>query len=233
MPKVASDAVLRSFSERLFALHPGFRPTRALYLDFEGSENNERILSLFWPQRAGDDRFRMLWRGISDDYALDAEGLSGVLAEFDCDPKLLRWVVVFSGGILVPEEQTRFEAQFGSEIFPAAEWVNLHLAIRICPPMARSIREHKNVWFTKNQTMVRKSLEALELEFGLQRPPAMRSRSHSYADGLEGEMGILELEARLVGGRATEQEADLLAKYCEWDVRSMFQIARKCERLLR
>jgi hypothetical protein len=54
------------FAVDLFRSYPKFRPTRALCLDFEGDGSHERILGLFWPQRAGPDRFALLWRWLGD-----------------------------------------------------------------------------------------------------------------------------------------------------------------------
>ena len=67
MPKVIDERAAKLFAKTLFSLWPNFRPTRALYLDFEGGgSGDERILSVYWPQLVGTERFEMLWRGWSN-----------------------------------------------------------------------------------------------------------------------------------------------------------------------
>jgi hypothetical protein len=221
------------FANRLFADYPSFKPTRALYLDFEGSFQSERILSLYWPQLAGDSRFRILWRGLEDTgRGMNPEGLAGVLEELECEPGAVEWVVVFSAGMDRPEERDRFEVVFGAEVLAGAQWVNLHTVLRRCWQMKRAITQRAYVRFTKDAKQVRKSLEALEFEFGLRRPPGLRRHTNTYADGSEGLMNILEFEQALFDEDATEEQVETLLSYCEWDVRSMFKIARQCGKLL-
>jgi hypothetical protein len=220
-----------AFAGVLFSAYPDFRPTRALYLDFEGSLGNERILSLFWPRKLGADRLRLLWRG-SEHLTLGKAGLVGTLDELGCDPDSLGYLVVFSGGVTTPDEKVRFEEVFGTGFFSEATWINLHEVLRECPEMMRAIRARRHCWFTE-ETRVRYSLENLEREFGIYRPVDLRSHSHSYGDGSKGLMNVLELVAQVVSGKATEVQAALLTSYCLMDVSSMFKICRACQNLIR
>ena len=221
------------FARQLFNSYPGFKSTRALYLDFEGGGGFERILSLFWPQKPGPQRFGLLWRVLADQsLGLDNAGLERLLELFDCHRELLEWVVVFSGGPDRPDEMDRFERVFGGSYFPRATWINLHRVLRDCWRLKRAIREHSFVWFSGDQKRIRYSLEALEWEFGLRRPPNLRSHSNSYCDGTTGQMNILELEQKAFMGDASEDEVDAILAYCKWDVSSMFRIARQCEKLI-
>ncbi len=85
----------RAFEE----LYPGFYYTRALYLDFEGSGGgSERILSVYWPQNAGNDRFFWIRRrkGRGD---LGKGRFKEVLRFIEHRRDMLDWIVVFSGAV--------------------------------------------------------------------------------------------------------------------------------------
>ncbi len=131
------------FAKKTFAKWPSFNPTRALYLDFEGSGTgrDERILSLYWPQLSSRERFHMLWRG---DETMDTTSLLTKLNTLGCEPNKLKHIVVFSGGDPVSDEQQRFEEFFGKHVFPDASWVNIHLTMRQSSKLGRSIR--KTAW---------------------------------------------------------------------------------------
>jgi len=162
---------------------------------------------------------------------LDPAQLSGVLDDLGCDRTSLEWVVVFSGGKDVAEERVRFETTFGCEALPLARWVNLHRIVTMSTATKRAIREARNVWHT-GEKRTRYSLEALEYEFNIRRPPELRSHSNSYADGQPGLMSVLTSVSAVMRETADQLEAENLHQYCVQDVRSMFDIARASQRLL-
>ena len=219
------------FAETLFNLYPTFIPTQALYLDLEGNgSGSEDILSFFWPVLPGDQRFSWIQR--SDSSTID-------VAKFEAQIKLIgaaraKWIVVFSGGQKLPDERERLVALLGKDPFPASDWINLHYAVRECRGIKSSIRENRNVWYEKDRSRVRYSLEALEWEFGIERPIELRSHSYRYRD-LGGEPGLMEVLVSVQqanAGLSTEEEEMYLRKYCEADVNSMYEIAYTCEQLL-
>lgn len=128
---------------------------------------------------------------------------------------------------------------------PAAEWINLHSVLRRCWQTERAITRRALRTVRQggrrrsparrprdDEKQVRKSLEALEFEFGLKRPVELRRHGNIYSDGSKGLMKILETEKALLDGNADEDQIDALVDYCTWDVRSMFKIARACQKLV-
>ena len=109
MPKVVDERAAKAFGETLFSIYENFQPTRALYPDFEGSgSGNEQIMSVYWPQLAGAERFRMLWRGWSD-VSLEPLYLGQMLDDFECDPGVLESIAVFSSMVESNSEQFRYQ----------------------------------------------------------------------------------------------------------------------------
>jgi hypothetical protein len=142
-------------------------------------------------------------------------------------------VVVFAVKDQTPDasdERERLKSLFGEDPFPDATWVNLHYVIKKCDEMQASIDDHRNVWFTKDRKQTRRSLEALEWEFGIARDPEIRSHSYSYVDGRQGGMHVLETITRHLSGEAASVESRALERYCRADVESMFKISRDCEK---
>jgi hypothetical protein len=153
------------------------------------------------------------------------------LGDLGCDMGRLEWAVVFSGGVLISDEQTRFEQLFGPRALPSVEWINLHKVLRTSTETKRHIRESRNVWFT-GEKRVRYSLEALEREFNIPRPPEIRSHSNSYRDRKAGGMNVLASIAAVNSGRADDNTKNALFRYCVQDVRSMFDISRDSQKIL-
>jgi hypothetical protein len=96
------------------------------------------------------------------------------------------------------------EQEQEQEMFSKATWVNLHFVLRRSEDKKRSIRARRLVWHT-GETRTRYSLDALENEFGICRPPRLRSHSNSYADRKPGEMHVLELARKMRSGDATAE----------------------------
>lgn len=145
-----------------------------------------------------------------------------------------RWIVVYSGGGKSPDEQQRLAEVLGQDPFPDSEWINLLFVVQQCDEIKKSITEHRNVWYSADRIQVRNSLEALEWEFGIERSINLRSHSNRYSD-LGGEAGLMEVlstSERSISGIATTEDNENLRKYCEADVKNMFEIAYGCERLL-
>lgn len=221
----------KRFAETLFGLHPDFIPTQGLYLDLEGNgSGSENILSFYWPVLPGADRFSWMKRSESFDIGpvemeahLDSIGASRA-----------RWIVVYSAGQESPEERERLIALLGRDPFPEGSWINLLYVVQRCTAIKRSIREHRYVWYGKDQVRVRYSLEALEREFGIERPVNIRSHSNRYSDldGGSGQMEVLATAQRSISASATEEEERSLREYCEADVESMFEVAYASEQLL-
>lgn len=234
MPRYPNPYAVADYGRKLFDMYPGFRHTRALCLDLEGGgSGDERVLSLFWPQKQGKQRFNMIWRGEPVE-SLDRAGLEYALNKLDCDPAALGWVCVFSGGDPEPQEKERFELFFGDDWFPNAQWVNLHLVVRRCQLLMKAVRDHPWAYRMGNKKLAGYSLENLEYQFGIVRPVDLRSHSHRYVDGTVGEMKVLDLEQRIFSSvgdfedmyDSIEDDYDRLRDYCEWDVRSLFQVAK-------
>jgi len=227
--RVKNQTAALNFAENLFAVWPDFRPTKALYLDLEGGGGgNEHILSLYWPQLAGDDRFSMLWRGWPSK-PMEPDSLDRVLDGLSCNQDNLEWLVVFSGGQLNPTEQERFESVFGSGWFPRASWVNLHYPMRQSRLIKQAVREEKWAVRRKDRRRVPYSLENLEYQFGYVRPSRLRAHENIYADGDPGECKILETEQNAFEANTQMRGFEVIAEYCSWDVQTMFRIARWCE----
>ena len=231
LPPIRNERAAVAFATQLFKVWPGFAPTRTMYLDFEGSGSDEQILSLFWPRLKKSDRFEMLWRGW-DDQGMDSDSLANVLNILDCDHRAVEWIGVFSAGQPIPDEQLRFEHQFGGGWFPNAEWVNFHWLLRNCRPLRRQVTSTAWARNLKDKSQIRLSLENLEYEFGIVRPVTLRSHSNVYADGRQGGMSPLESEQTAYHGEGeSAEEFELLEHYCYMDVESLFRIARRCSRL--
>lgn len=98
--------------------------------------------------------------------------------------------------------------------------------------MRTAIRAHRNVVFHSDRTQVRRSLEALEWEFGIFRTPEIRGHNYIYSDGVSGEMHPLQSASDYAAGLLGEEEMEWFEAYCRQDVESMFKISRKCDRAL-
>ena len=214
----------RAFARCLYRSHPGLRSKHSLYLDFEGSRGYERILSVYWPFR---HQFDVLWRGYSN-ASLTRRALEKMLDKLGCDEETVRWVVVFSSGESIAEEQLRFEATFGDDWFPRAKWVNLHYFVRHSPLRA-AIRRTGWARRTQDKKQVLCSLENLEHQFCFVRPPRLRSHSNRYSAGKTGEMGVLEEEQEVFNSGGDIFSNTDLIDYCQWDVESMYEIVKYCE----
>ena len=145
-----------------------------------------------------------------------------------------KWIVVYSAGKESPDERERLIGLLGQDLFPGSSWINLLHVTQQSRRIKSSIREHRNVWYARDQVRVRYSLEALEWEFGIERPVNIRSHSYRYRDldGGPGHMEVLATAQRSMLGSATEEEEQSLRDYCEADVKNMFQIAYASEQLL-
>jgi hypothetical protein len=221
----------RLFAKELFNLYPDFVPTQALYLDLEGRENgSEDILSMYWPVLRGSERFS--WFKQSDSAKINSRDLEGYLKSNRGTS--VDSIVVYSGGQGSPDERTRLTDLLGDDPFPNSTWINLLHVVQQCREIKGSIREHRNVWYGRDQIRVRYSLEALEWEFGIERPANIRSHSNRYKDlgGESGQMKVLTNAKLSISGSATEDEERSLREYCEADVKNMFEIAYASERLL-
>ena len=122
----------------------------------------------------------------------------------------------------------------GEDPFPDSEWINLLHIVQQCSKVKRSIRDHRYVWYGADRIRVRYSLEALEWEFGIQRPIESRSHSNRYCDldGEPGQMEVLSTANRVIQGTASECEELSLRSYCESDVKSMYEISYVSEQML-
>ena len=219
------------FAEVLFNLYPAFIPTQALYLDLEGNGGGqEEILSLYWPALSGEQRFSWIKRSDMSEIDMPASRLhlESIGAQ---KPK---WVVVYSSGQDSPDEKRRVIDLLSKDPFPDCTWLNLLHVVQQCPEIKSSIRENRYVWHGSDQIRVRYSLEALEWEFGIERPLNLRSHSFHYRDldGGPGSMEVLNTANRSKDGTATEDEESSLLGYCKADVKNMFDIAYACEQSL-
>lgn len=219
------------FAETLYRLFPDFVPTRTLYIDLEGRQSgSEDILSLYWPAVAGDRRFSWLKRNASSE--IEVKDFESILNRVGASKP--RWVMVFSAGKEEPDEQLRLNQLFGRSMFPGSCWVNLHHIVQRSRALKLCIREHRNVWHCNDKKRVRYSLEALEWEFGIIRPPDIRAHSNCYQDqgGRSGLMQVLSTAKKSIEGSASQAEENYLQEYCKSDVRNMFLISAACERAL-
>ena len=219
----------QAFAEKLFELYPEFLPTRSLYLDLEGSgSGNERVLSVFWPQNPSPTRFEWVVAGPGE--IIDGEVMEEIIDELGVDVEALNSVVVYSAGGLDPQERSRVIELLDYDPWPDSTWVNLLLATQRSSEMSAAIKNHRHVVFKRDRKQVRRSLEALEWEFGITRPPQIRGHNNNYSDGLEGEMHPLQSASDYSTGQLDESEQHWFESYCRQDVESMFKIARVCER---
>jgi hypothetical protein len=221
----------KQFAETLFGLHPDFIPTQALYLDLEGRQNgSEDILSLYWPILPGSQRFS--WIKKTESSQMDLAELDAHLHSIGATGA--KWIVVYSAGQTLPNERERLVDLLGRDPFPDSDWINLLHVVQQCRPIRRSITEHRNVWYRTDKTQTRNSLEALEWEFGIERPVNLRSHSYRYRD-LDGERGLMEVLAitqQSINGSASGEDERSLRAYCEEDVKNMYEIAYGSEKLL-
>lgn len=221
----------RRFSETLFDLCPTFIPTQALYLDLEGrQQGSEDILSLYWPALPGKKRFSWIKR--TDSSKIDSANLEAHIKSIGAAGA--KWIVVYSKGQELPDERVRLVDLLGQDPFPDSSWINLLHVVQQCKEMTSSIREHRYVWYGRDKIRVRYSLEALEWEFGIERPIDIRSHSNCYRDlgGESGQMKVLSAAKGSITGTATKDEERSLRDYCEADVKSMYEIAYASEQLL-
>lgn len=219
------------FARQLFDSYPDFVPTQALYIDLEGRKNgSEDILSMYWPVLRGSKRFS--WFKQADSTGINSRDLETYLQSNRRTS--VDSIVVYSGGQESPDERTRLTELLGDDPFPNSTWVNLLHVVQQCRGIKASIREHRNVWYGKDQIRVRYSLEALEWEFEIERPVNVRSHSNRYKDlnGEFGQMKVLTIAKRSISGSATREEERSLRKYCEADVKNMFEISYASERIM-
>ena len=200
-------------------------------MDLEGRKRgSEDIVSFYRPALSGPVRFSWITRPETSGIDLNA-----VKAHLDSigmiDPK---WIVVYSAGQSSPDERLRVIDLLGQDPFPDSEWINLLHIVQQCPEIKRLIRDHRHVWYGTDQIRVRYSLEALEWEFGIERPIELRSHSNRYRDldGAAGNMEVLSVANRLIQGTASEDEEICLRGYCESDVKSMYEISYASEQIL-
>jgi hypothetical protein len=220
----------KRFAETLFDLHRDFIPTQALYLDLEGRQHgSEDILSIYWPMLPRARRFSWIKR--TDSSSIGAVELGTHLQSLGASSAW--WVVVYSAGKDSPDERSRLVDLLGRDPFPDSVWINLLHVVQQCREIKHSITQHRNVWYGADRKQVRKSLEALEWEFGIHRPVNIRSHSNRYRDrdGASGQMEVLTISSRCIGGKANEDEQMALLDYCTADVKNMYDVARVCERL--
>lgn len=225
-----SQEAITGFANKLFEIYPSFVPTKSLYLDLEGRNKGfEDILSLYWPRLRGNQRFAWIKREQARPISHEQfKELMKSLKAIDVES-----VVVFSSGQNEPDEKVRLTKLFGDTPLPDQEWVNLHFVIKKCRVLKQDIREHMNVWHCNDKSRIRYSLEALEWEFGIQRPPLIRSHSNCYKDldGETGEMEVLSVAKRSIDQMATAEEEATLREYCEADVKNMFDICNRSEHM--
>ena len=221
----------KQFAETLFGLHPDFIPTQGLYLDLEGNgSGSENILSFYWPARPAADRFS--WMKRSESFNIGHVEMEAHLDSIGASRA--RWIVVYSAGQESPDERGRLIELLGRDPFPEGSWINLLYVVQQCMAIKSSIREHRYVWYGKDQVRARYSLEALEWEFGIERSVGIRSHSNRYSDldGGSGQMEVLATAQRSISASATEEEERSLREYCEADVENMFEVAYVSEQLL-
>ena len=224
----ALNTAQTALAHKLFELYPTFLPTRSLYLDLEGSGRGiESIASFYWPRNSGSSRFT--WAVRSPMKPLDTSDVQAAIQSLGLSGVEPRWVVVYSQGRYCAHERDRVVDLLGADPWPKAEWVNLLHAFQECREMTDLIREHRHVKYFSDKTQIRRSLESLEWEFGIIRPPSIRSHNNRYSDGQIGGMRVLDLAAKYIAGSANKTQANTLAYYCRQDVASMQLIARACE----
>jgi hypothetical protein len=227
--QTALNPAQTAFAQKLFELYPTFLPTRSLYLDLEGSGRGiESIASFYWPRNPASSRFT--WAVRSTTKPLDTDHFQTAVRALGLAGTEPRWVVVYSQGKYLSDERKRVVDLLGADPWPEAEWVNLLHAFQECREMTDLIRENRNVKYFSDKTQIRRSLESLEWEFGIIRPPSIRSHNNQYSDGEIGEIRVLDLATKYISGSANQTQANTLGYYCRQDVESMQLIARRCER---
>jgi hypothetical protein len=223
------SADLLSFADTLFESYPEFLPTRSLYLDLEGSgSGNERVVSLYWPQNPSRTRFE--WVVARPGEVIDGAVIEEMIYELDVDVETLNSVVVYSAGGINPQERSRVIELLDHDPWPESTWVNLLYVTQRSREMSAAIKDHRNVVYKRDRIQVRRSLEALEWEFGIVRPAHIRGHNNRYSDGLTGEMHALQSASDFATGQLDESQKKWFEAYCRQDVESMFKIARACER---
>jgi hypothetical protein len=223
------NAAQVAFAQKMFELYESFLPTRALYVDLEGSGGGiESIASFYWPQNSRSERFTWSVRTPTDPISMsDIQATVADLGLVGSEPG---WVVTYAQGRYASEERERIIELLGGDPWPNAVWVNLLHVFQECPEMTRSIKEHRNVRFKRDRTRIRRSLESLEWEFGIVRDPSIRSHSNQYSDGAEGEISVLSLAKQFIQETISQNDLSSLENYCRQDVESMLKISRMCER---
>jgi hypothetical protein len=220
-----------AFGRKLFEVYPEFLPTRSLYVDLEGSgSGNEQVVSIFWPQNPSRTRFE--WAVARPSEVIDRKVVNSLIDNLGADIENINSVVVYSAGREDPDERTRLIDLLDYDPWPNATWVNLLYVTQLCTEMRRAIRAHRNVVFHSDRTQVRRSLEALEWEFGIFRTPEIRGHNNIYSDGISGDMHPLQSASDYAAGLLGEEEMEWFEAYCRQDVESMFKISRKCDRAL-
>ena len=209
-------------------IYPNFRATRALYIDLEGSGDENQAISMYWPMNAGPKRFSFAIAP-GKNQMLQAHHMETCLRDLGNGAGNPEHIVVFSQGLLVPGERHRLLASTQYDPWPHTEWVNLHYAVRRATKLKKSIRIHRYA-IHKNEKRVRYSLENLEREFGIKRHPEHRAHNNTYKDGLKGTMQVLRLIRKFQNQQISNDEHKALIGYCRLDVKSMFDIARTCEK---
>ena len=213
--------IQKTFFNDIKINYPDFSHTNALYLDFEST----KMLNLFWPQKAGIERFEYL-SAKNPPLLMNDNGLSYALEKFGINNESLAWIVVFSGQRNDEiAEKLNFENLFSDNFFPNAEWIDLHRFLKENADLKRYIRERQ---FSRriNRENVPYNLENLEESFGIRRPLELCSHNN-LVDGIQGEMYILEFISKWESGVAEDYEINNILKYCRFDVESLFKILRK------
>ncbi len=226
----------QEFATELFSQYPDLSSTKALYLDLEGSglgtdavPGTEYVLTMCWPQRGHPARYQRIRRpSLSED--MTGRQLNAALRAFGMNLTELKHVVVFSGGLGEPDEKIRFEKVFGEGSLGNPNWVNLHALVRRSPQMKRDIRDSRWVWFHRDRTRTRYSLEAVEHEFGIRRPVRARAHTNRYRDEIPGAARPLELARAWMNGSASDEDIAQLMDYTRQDVESMFKLTQMCQR---
>ena len=227
-------------------LYPEFRPTQTLYLDIE-RDRWGRVLGLaaYWPQNKAPARFLFKHLSPGDGDRLPPDTFAQVNSMVYERRDHLTSVAVFNGreGIQT-REQTWFENWLGHQPFEGVAWVNFHEPlVKICldkEPGARDTRKAIKTCgcvrkLPKQNGVEPKSkmqLEALECEFDIHRPRAIRSAKNVYADGSKGTIEPLALAREIAGNQNVHRNIELLSRYCRYDVESLFMIAKQCNKIM-
>ena len=217
-----------ALAKRIRTIYPNFRATRALYIDLEGWRNQNTAVSMYWPMNAGPKRFSFAIASAKNEM-LQAHHLETCLRELGNGAENPEHIVVYSGGGQDPDEKHRLVASIQYDPWPDTEWVNLLYAVRQTRQMTKSITASRYA-IKKENIKAKNSLENLEREFGIKRNPEHRAFNNTYADGLKGTMQVTKLIRKFQNQQISNTEYKALIEYCRLDVKSMFDIARACEK---